>query len=683
MRNFSAQQQQQQQQQQRQQVNRPNQKPGRPDTGRPDTGRPDIARPGVTLPGTQRPGADRNVTTSPGINNPPTGTPRNRPDFSRSDRPGKGRPGIDRPGTDRTGINRPGTDVVRSRPDITKSIPTRPDGKRQDVNRPNFDRPGDRSKAATRDRDFDRRRDPNRPALTPNVPGRDIAGRRDGWQNFTSRNFTSNNNWHNNWNNFNHNFNNRQNQWGNYWGKSFNNDWRRSNWYNNFNRYGYRNNFYPWWGAVPGLGWNWGGWGWGWGWPQWGWGYGGWGGYGYGYGDYARYYGDVVPTQVTVINPPAQVVYQPTAEQVQNAEDFYSLAVQAFQAGQYQDAIRYSQHAMVDNPRNPQVILLMAQALFATGDYDAAADAIQMAQQMTPEDQWGAIAGNYAQYYPNIQDYTNQLRALEQSARNANPPDPAQNFLLGYHYGYLGYPQQAVTQLDKALDARQQDAGGLQLRNRFASQAGLAARAQGAAPQQEQPAPNLAEAPPDQQKRPASIVTASKPTQEQLYSAADWVAAGEQAFKEGKYQDAAANWQHAMVDNPGDAAVVLLMAQGLFALGRYPDAAGAVQMAMQLLPESEWGNVVKKHAELYADPSQYTAQLKELEKARDAKPDDPALRFLLGYHYGYLGQTEQALRELDKASELQPQDLGAKKLRELLAAGGANQPAAPATPPGQ
>ena len=55
-------------------------------------------------------------------------------------------------------------------------------------------------------------------------------------------------------------------------------------------------------------------------------------------------------------------------------------------------------------------------------------------------------------------------------------------------------------------------------------------------------------------------------------------------------------WQHAMVDTPGNGAVVLLIAQALFALGHFEDAAGSVQLAMQLLSEDQWGNVVKNYA---------------------------------------------------------------------------------------
>jgi hypothetical protein len=58
------------------------------------------------------------------------------------------------------------------------------------------------------------------------------------------------------------------------------------------------------------------------------------------------------------------------------------------------------------------------------------------------------------------------------------------------------------------------------------------------------------------------------------------------------------------------------------------------------------------------------------------------LRFLLGYHFGNLGYPTQAVRELDKAMDLQPQDLGSQKLRDMFASQ-AGLPARPHTAPDQ
>jgi tetratricopeptide (TPR) repeat protein len=142
---------------------------------------------------------------------------------------------------------------------------------------------------------------------------------------------------------------------------------------------------------------------------------------------------------------------------------------------------------------------------------------------------------------------------------------------------------------------------------------------------------------------------------------------GDQAFKDGKYDDAIRNWQHAMVDDPQNGGLVMLLAQAYFAKGNYDEAAGAVQHGMQLLPQDKWGVVVQNFKELYGNNRTYTNQLRALEAAR-TKQNSPALRFLLGYHYAYLGFPQQAVRELEKALKLNPQDELARQLRDLMKA---------------
>ena len=82
-----------------------------------------------------------------------------------------------------------------------------------------------------------------------------------------------------------------------------------------------------------------------------------------------------------------------------------------------------------------------------------------------------------------------------------------------------------------------------------------------------------------------------------------------------------------MVDNPNNGGSVLLMGQALFAAAQYDDAAGAVQIGMQMLPENEWGNVVKNYTQLYGNIQNYTNELKALETARnrEARRSGPAV----------------------------------------------------------
>ena len=157
---------------------------------------------------------------------------------------------------------------------------------------------------------------------------------------------------------------------------------------------------------------------------------------------------------------------------------------------------------MVDNPNNGGVVLLMAQALFAEGQFGPAANTVQMGMQMLPDERVGqrreALHGDLSEH-----------RALHRpsSRRWKKPATPSPttvrySFLLGYHFGYLGYPKQAVRELDKALDIQPQDVGSQKLRDTFASQASMPARVHPAPPEQPQsnapsgqPAPALPAAP--------------------------------------------------------------------------------------------------------------------------------------------------------------------------------------------
>jgi Tfp pilus assembly protein PilF len=160
----------------------------------------------------------------------------------------------------------------------------------------------------------------------------------------------------------------------------------------------------------------------------------------------------------------------------------------------------------------------------------------------------------------------------------------------------------------------------------------------------------------------------------------DYVAQGDADFKAGDYAGAARDWQHALVDDPNNAGIMLLLGQALFATGKYDEAAGVLQAGMAALPQDKWGTVVSNYTDLYPSNTAYTNQLRALEAAAEKEPNSPALRFLLGYHYGYLGYPKQAITQLDKTLQLAPQDTLARQLRDVMNAK-ANPAAAPTAPP--
>jgi hypothetical protein len=57
-----------------------------------------------------------------------------------------------------------------------------------------------------------------------------------------------------------------------------------------------------------------------------------------------------------------------------------------------------------------------------------------------------------------------------------------------------------------------------------------------------------------------------------------------------------------------------------------------------------------------------------LEKAVKDKPEDPAQRFLLGFHYAYLGYPQNAVDQLERGLKVAPQDEMAKQLRDEMRA---------------
>ena len=104
--------------------------------------------------------------------------------------------------------------------------------------------------------------------------------------------------------------------------------------------------------------------------------------------------------------------------------EFAAVGETDFKAGNYDAAVRDWRHAMLDDPSNGTLLLMFAQALFATGKFDEAAGAVQQGMLMLPAEQWGVVVKNYTELYPKVGEYTKQLRALE-TAVKSQPDSPA------------------------------------------------------------------------------------------------------------------------------------------------------------------------------------------------------------------------------------------------------------------
>jgi hypothetical protein len=125
-----------------------------------------------------------------------------------------------------------------------------------------------------------------------------------------------------------------------------------------------------------------------------------------------------------------------------------------------------------------------------------------------------------------------------------------------------------------------------------------------------------------------------------------------QAYMSGQYDQALASVEQALAKLPNDAVLHEFRALTLFALGRYADAAATLYPVLSIQPGMDWTSL----SSLYPDVNTFTNQLRTLEAQRDANPDDPAIRFLLGYLYSSMGFKDQAAAQYEKIVALQPKD---------------------------
>ena len=144
-------------------------------------------------------------------------------------------------------------------------------------------------------------------------------------------------------------------------------------------------------------------------------------------------------------------------------------------------------------------------------------------------------------------------------------------------------------------------------------------------------------------------------------SGSDYQSRAEQAFRSSNYAEAARLANHALVDSPNDGKLMLLYAQGLFAVGDYQASAGAIHRAASLLSPEDWGYVVENYAKYYRGNG-FVDQMKRLEDFLKFNPDAAYARFLRGYQFGFLGQVEVAVRDLNRALELESRDQLAAEL---------------------
>ena len=89
-----------------------------------------------------------------------------------------------------------------------------------------------------------------------------------------------------------------------------------------------------------------------------------------------------------------------------------------------------------------------------------------------------------------------------------------------------------------------------------------------------------------------------------------FVVRGQDDFRRENFASAVAYWRQAMRDDPGNGTLALLLAQALFATGRFSDAGAALRQGLLMLPQEQWGVVVGNRNELYPKVGVYSKHLR-------------------------------------------------------------------------
>lgn len=429
----------------------------------------------------------------PSVRPPTTLPPVNRPDLGGITRPGITPPTIDRPSIDRPNlggirpgdrpslgeIGRPTLPTRPSLPDRPTTLPGRPD---LGANRPELptrperperpvlpgrpDRPGiavplPEPLPERPERPIDRPiiGGPDRPGIGDRWPDRPIIGDRPDWIQrpihpdrpiIGGPNRPWDNNWDNNWNS---NWNNGWTNWGVHrpgWNNQWNSWWHwrwvnsRHHWWHNgcWNLHWHNHWHTP--IIWTGIGWSIG--------PRWNaWGIGPVfvnphfvstsGGF-----DYSQ------PIVINnVVNADATATATVTNEQ-EAALNLFDEGVKLFQAGRAEPALGKFNAALQELPGDPVLHEVKALALFALGRFQESAAVLSSLLAVAPGMDWTSMSNLYG----DVDDYTRQLRALEEHIRQ-NPSDASAMFVLAYHYLVIGQNDSAVKMLREVVRLKPND----------------------------------------------------------------------------------------------------------------------------------------------------------------------------------------------------------------------------------
>lgn len=166
--------------------------------------------------------------------------------------------------------------------------------------------------------------------------------------------------------------------------------------------------------------------------------------------------------ETTIVNYSEPVITMPVEAAVpatglppsvlQESVSKFDQARAAFFDGKYGEALKLTDEAVSQMPRDAVLHEFRSLVLFALKRYAESAAAIHAVLAVGP----GWDAKTLSSLYADLDTCTAHLRALE-AARNKDPKAADVRFLLGYHYLTCGYPNEALTEFRRASELRPND----------------------------------------------------------------------------------------------------------------------------------------------------------------------------------------------------------------------------------
>lgn len=134
-------------------------------------------------------------------------------------------------------------------------------------------------------------------------------------------------------------------------------------------------------------------------------------------------------------------------------EEYERLGIRLLERAQYGRAVQAFRAAREAKPDSPYADYLLAQALFATGEYGECAQAIREGAVRNPD--WAKVHVDVRSFYGDSRDLKEQVSKLEAHAKS-NPDDQDAAFVLGYMAYFTrdyGRAEQVFDKLEKERPA--------------------------------------------------------------------------------------------------------------------------------------------------------------------------------------------------------------------------------------